>query len=83
MSDEVLEQYIRQYIDSQDTEEITFVWQGGEPTLLGQVFFEKALDFQPGMVTGARSAIRSRPTEPTSRTSGVANFSIATIFSSA
>lgn len=46
MSDPVLDQYIRQYIDSQDTEEVTFVWQGGEPTLLGLGFFEKALELQ-------------------------------------
>lgn len=46
MPDPVLDQYIRQYIDSQDTEEVTFVWQGGEPTLLGQGFFEKALELQ-------------------------------------
>src|SRR5690349_12188994 len=38
MSDEVLEQYIRQYIQDQSTPEINFAWQGGEPTLLGVGF---------------------------------------------
>ncbi len=42
MSDEVLETYIRQYIESQPTPEVTIAWQGGEPTLLGLDFFRKA-----------------------------------------
>ena len=46
MPDRVLEAYIRQYIDSQPVEEVTFVWQGGEPTLMGIEFFEKALYLQ-------------------------------------
>ena len=33
MSDEVLEEYIRQYIDAVKVPEVTFSWQGGEPTL--------------------------------------------------
>lgn len=56
MSGEVLESYIRQYIHSQPfgTKEVTFVWQGGEPTLLGLPFFRKAFALQqkyarPGM----------------------------------
>lgn len=46
MSDEVLEEYIRQYIQSQATDEIHFAWQGGEPTLLGVEFFQKAVAWQ-------------------------------------
>lgn len=46
MSDEVLEEFTRQFIQSQALEEINFVWQGGEPLLLGIVFYEKALFFQ-------------------------------------
>ncbi|MCF8233054.1 MAG: anaerobic sulfatase-maturation protein [Bacteroidales bacterium] len=46
MKDETLEVFIKQYIQSQDSKEVNFVWQGGEPTLLGIDFFEKALRFQ-------------------------------------
>jgi hypothetical protein len=35
MSDEVLEQYIRQLIESHRTDKVTVAWQGGEPTLMG------------------------------------------------
>ncbi len=46
MSDEVLEEYVRQYIQSQPVQEINFAWQGGEPTLLGVEFFRKAVQLQ-------------------------------------
>lgn len=46
MSDAVLESYVRQYIESQPHETITFAWQGGEPTLLGISWFENALALQ-------------------------------------
>jgi uncharacterized protein len=46
MSDEVLEEYIRQFIEHQEVPTVTFTWQGGEPTLLGLDFFEKAVELQ-------------------------------------
>ena len=48
MTDETLETYIRQYIESQPDhlKEITFAWQGGEPTLLGLDFFHRVIDLQ-------------------------------------
>lgn len=46
MSDEVLDAYIRQYIEAQPVEQVTFSWQGGEPTLLGLDFFRKAVRLQ-------------------------------------
>jgi uncharacterized protein len=52
MSDEVLEAYIRQYIDSQKVPEIHFAWQGGEPTLLGVGFFRKVVEFQKKYANG-------------------------------
>ena len=54
MTDEVLEKYIRDYIQSQPQEEITFAWQGGEPTLLGVDFFRKAMGFQKKHSDGRR-----------------------------
>jgi len=46
MSEEVLEAYIKQMIEGQEVEEIMFVWQGGEPTMRGLSFFEKAIQLQ-------------------------------------
>lgn len=46
MDDNVLAEFTRQYIQSHPTKEITFAWQGGEPTLMGLPFFEKAIALQ-------------------------------------
>jgi uncharacterized protein len=46
MSDELLEEYIRQHIDAHHTGEVTFTWQGGEPTLMGLDFFQRAMELQ-------------------------------------
>jgi len=46
MRDEVLEVFIRKYIQSQNTPEIQFAWQGGEPTLMGLDFFRKVVALQ-------------------------------------
>lgn len=55
MPDEVLKEYIRETIEAHCIPEVTFAWQGGEPTLMGRGFFEKATVLQkkycrPGMV---------------------------------
>ena len=54
MSDEVLENYIRQLIEGHRTPQVTVAWQGGEPTLMGLDFYRRAIEFQnkfrkPGM----------------------------------
>ncbi len=46
MKDELLESYIRQYIQSQQTPMVMFSWQGGEPTLLGVPFFQRVVELQ-------------------------------------
>ena len=46
MSDEVLEAYITKYITLQPTPVVGFVWQGGEPTLLGLDFYKKVIELQ-------------------------------------
>jgi len=54
MSGALLEEYTRQYIEAQRVPEVTFAWQGGEPTLMGLDFFREAVAYQqkyrkPGM----------------------------------
>jgi len=46
MSDEVLESFIRQYFECQNSKEVVFSWQGGEPTLLGIDFFRKVVELE-------------------------------------
>lgn len=46
MKPEVLDAYIRQYIEAQSSPEITFAWQGGEPTLLGVDYFKKVVELE-------------------------------------
>lgn len=48
MSDTHLESFIRQYIESQPlhSRDVEFVWQGGEPTLLGLDYFRNAIRLQ-------------------------------------
>lgn len=54
MSDEILEAFTRQYMEATPVPEVVFGWQGGEPTLIGLEFFERAVELQerharPGM----------------------------------
>ena len=70
MSDEVLDSYIRQYIQSQPVPQINFAWQGGEPTLLGGITSERSSRFKRNMLTASGSATRSRPTARCSTTNG-------------
>jgi uncharacterized protein len=46
MSEEILERYVREHIETAAGEEIRFSWHGGEPMLLGLDFFRKALELQ-------------------------------------
>lgn len=48
MSESRLETFVRQYIESQPLQAraVEFVWQGGEPTLLGLDFFRNAIRLQ-------------------------------------
>jgi len=54
MKPEVLESYIKQYIHSQKTLEVTFAWQGGEPTLLGLGYFQQIVALQKKHSGGRR-----------------------------
>ncbi|NSW51953.1 MAG: anaerobic sulfatase maturase [Anaerolineae bacterium] len=46
MTDDVLEDFTRQYLEAQAVPEVNFVWQGGEPILMGLAFFQKAVALQ-------------------------------------
>ena len=56
MSDQVLESYIRQYIEAHDTPVVNFAWQGGEPTLLGVDYFRKLVQIQKKYANGKQIA---------------------------
>lgn len=46
MADEVLRAYVQSYIAAQTSPEVEFTWQGGEPTLMGLEFFQRAVALQ-------------------------------------
>lgn len=46
MSEKILQAYISTYIGAQPAPEVEFVWQGGEPTLLGLDFFKSVVRLQ-------------------------------------
>ncbi|MCY1389003.1 Anaerobic sulfatase-maturating enzyme [compost metagenome] len=46
MDDKVLRDYVQRYIAAQSGPEVEFTWHGGEPTLLGLEFFQRACDYQ-------------------------------------
>lgn len=54
MPDAVLVESIRQYITAQTVPEISFAWQGGEPTLLGVKFFRRVVELQNQFADGKR-----------------------------
>jgi len=64
MSDTVLRAFIENYIASQPTPEVEFVWQGGEPTLLGVDFFRRVVAHQRSCASGKiiRNALQTNGT---------------------
>ncbi|MGD1063276.1 MAG: anaerobic sulfatase maturase [Terracidiphilus sp.] len=56
MRDDVLESYIRQYIEAHDTPVVNFAWQGGEPTLLGVDFFRRVVELEQRYANGKQIA---------------------------
>ncbi len=46
MSDATLERFVRQFIEASPGPEVHFVWHGGEPTLAGLPFFQRAMALQ-------------------------------------
>lgn len=54
MPDDVLETFVRGYIEAHEAPEVTFAWQGGEPTLLGVRFFRRVVELQERYACGKR-----------------------------
>lgn len=52
MSDEMLELFVRRYIEAQNTPEVLFTWHGGEPLLRPLTFYRRALDLQRRYANG-------------------------------
>ena len=52
--EDVLDSYIRQYIEAHDTPTVDFAWQGGEPTLLGVDYFRNLVQIQKKYANGKR-----------------------------
>lgn len=46
LNKELLENFVKQYIKAQQVPVVTFIWQGGEPTLLGLDYFHKVIELQ-------------------------------------
>jgi uncharacterized protein len=54
MNDVVLESFIKQYIEAQETPVVSFIWQGGEPTLKGVDFYRRAVELQKKYANGRK-----------------------------
>lgn len=54
MSDETLELFTKQYLESQTVPEVMFTWHGGEALLRSVDFYKKALSFQKKYGRGLR-----------------------------
>ncbi|EKS1843692.1 anaerobic sulfatase maturase [Cronobacter muytjensii] len=54
MDDATLELFVEQHIKAQQTDEVIFAWQGGEPTLAGLDFYQRAVALQEKYSCGKR-----------------------------
>jgi uncharacterized protein len=61
MSNEVQEELIRQVMQ-QGGQSVSFAWQGGEPTLMGLPFYERAIELEKNMDVVKPLATACRPT---------------------
>jgi uncharacterized protein len=54
LPENILEEFIRQYIEFQPGSTVSFAWQGGEPTLLGVDYFRNILALQNKYTDGRK-----------------------------
>lgn len=52
MSEELLERFVKDYIEAQTMNEVVFTWHGGEPTLRPLSFYQMAVELQKKYVRG-------------------------------
>ena len=52
MSDELLEQFTKEYIEAQTMDSVLFTWHGGEPLLRPLNFYQKAVELQKKYAQG-------------------------------
>ena len=74
MPPEVLESFIRQYIECQNARGVQFAWQGGEPTLLGIDYFRSIVSLQ-GKYAGGKKVTNTIQTNGTLLTDDWCRFS--------
>jgi uncharacterized protein len=65
MTDEVLGRYLRQLFAAHEGAEVTVSWQGGEPTLMGLPFFERAVALAEEMREPGQTVLHSIQTNGT------------------
>ena len=54
MSDDTLELFIKEYIESQTLSEVLFIWHGGEPMLRPISFYQRVVELQQRYAQGRR-----------------------------
>lgn len=54
MTEELLEQFTREYIEAQSMSQVLFTWHGGEPLMRPLSFYKKALELQRKYAGGRR-----------------------------
>ena len=66
MSDETLDSYLRQLIESHaGMPEVTIAWQGGEPTLMGLDFFRRSVEIAERYLEPGQRALHTMQTNAT------------------
>jgi uncharacterized protein len=54
IDDDLLEAFLRQYIEAQEVDPVRFNWHGGEPALLGLDFYRKIIELEAKHANGKR-----------------------------
>ncbi|MBR5782359.1 MAG: anaerobic sulfatase maturase [Bacteroidales bacterium] len=70
---EILEKTIKEYLETNDSEEITFDWHGGEPLLLGLDYLKRIVELQ-NKYKGKKNVFNTIQTNATLMTPDFANF---------